>query len=297
MTLRPATRDDFDAIADLYEAGVELYDELEFDREELDQWLTSPRLEVERDIRLFEDDGRLLGYVDVDPLGEDPVMWWADVRVHPDTDVAAVAPLLLAWAESRAAAGVLRTWAPSSFPALVAEFERAGMRRLRGSYRMQIDLDDDVASPPDVDGVEIRPLVAGEEQIAYEVHQETFEDAWDHVHEPYDEWRHYLVDTEAYDPSLWLVAWDGEEPAGLSLGRVRGDLGWINILGVRRPWRRRGVGRALLLRSFREFRSRGLERAGLGVDAESLTGAHKLYASAGMRVMRELGHYEKPVPA
>ena len=297
MTLRPATRADFDAIADLFEAGVDLYDELEFERSEMDQWLTSPRLDVERDIRLYEEDGRLLAYVDVDPLGDDPVMWWSDVRVHPEADVAAAVPLLLSWAASRAGGGLLRTWAPSSFTALTKEFERAGMRRLRGSYRMEVDLDDDVATPPEIEGVEIRPLAAGQERIAYNVHQETFEDSWDHVREPYDEWRHYLVDIDSYDPSLWLVAWDGDEPAGISLGRIRGDVGWIGILGVRRAWRRRGVGRALLLHSFREFRDRELTRAGLGVDAESLTGAHKLYAAAGMRVVRELGHYEKPVPA
>jgi mycothiol synthase len=297
VTLRPATRADFDAIADLYAAGVDLYDELEFDRAELDQWLTSPRLDLERDIRLYEEDGRLLAYVDVDPLGEDPVMWWADVRVHPDTDVASVVPLLLAWAESRAVGGVLRTWAPTAFPALVEEFERAGMRRLRGSYRMEIDLGDDVAEPRAIGGIEIRPLDAGQEEVAYDVHQETFEDSWDHVREPYDEWRHYLVDTETFDPSLWFVAWDGDDPAGIALCRARGDLGWVGVLGVRRAWRRRGVGRALLLHALQQFRSRGLPRGGLGVDAESLTGAHELYASAGMRVMRELGHYEKPVPA
>ena len=145
MTLRPATRADFDAIADLFEAGVDLYDELEFERSEMDQWLTSPRLDVERDIRLYEEDGRLLAYVDVDPLGDDPVMWWSDVRVHPEADVAAVVPSLLSWAASRAGGGLLRTWAPSSFTALTKEFERAGMRRLRGSYRMEVDLDDDVA--------------------------------------------------------------------------------------------------------------------------------------------------------
>ena len=69
--------------------------------------------------------------------------------------------------------------------------------------------------------------------------------------------------------------------------------GWVGILGVLREWRRRGIGRALLLHAFHEFKRRGLPRAGLGVDAESLTGANRLYESAGMHVVRQLDFFEK----
>jgi mycothiol synthase len=57
----------------------------------------------------------------------------------------------------------------------------------------------------------------------------------------------------------------------------------VGTLGVRRPWRRRGVALALLQHSFGEFYRRGLRKAGLGVDASSLTGATRLYRKAGMR--------------
>lgn len=143
----------------------------------------------------------------------------------------------------------------------------------------------------------MRPLREGEERIAYEVHEETFEDSWEHTREPYEEWRHYLVDTESFDPSLWFLAWDGDEPAGVAICRVREVVGWVQILGVRRRWRRHGLGRALLLHAFDEFRRRGYERAGLGVDAESLTGANRLYESVGMRVARQLDFYEKQLPS
>jgi mycothiol synthase len=74
---------------------------------------------------------------------------------------------------------------------------------------------------------------------------------------------------------------------------VRDGVGWVGILGVLRDWRRRGIGRALLLHSFDEFRRRGLPRAGLGVDAESLTGANRLYESVGMHVVRRLDFFDK----
>ena len=53
---------------------------------------------------------------------------------------------------------------------------------------------------------------------------------------------------------------------------------------MRRPWRRRGLGLALLLHSFRDFAARGATRVGLGVDAENTTGAVGLYERAGMHV-------------
>jgi ribosomal protein S18 acetylase RimI-like enzyme len=297
VTLRPASLDDFDAIAELFRAGVEMYEELEFEPDELRRWLTAPTVDLERDIRLSFDGERLLGYVDIDPTGENPVRWWSDVRVHPDADFARIVPELLGWAESRAVGGLLRTWAPRALVRLRTEFERAGMRRVRGSWRMEIDIDDTVPAPQFADGLVVRAMEPGQEHAVYDAHQESFADSWEHQHEPYEEWRHWLVDAEAYDPSLWFLAWDGAQLAGVSLCRVRNDVGWIGILGVRRPWRRRGLGRALLLHSFHELRRRGLTRAGLGVDAESLTGAHKLYESAGMHVVRELGFFEKSVPA
>ena len=70
-------------------------------------------------------------------------------------------------------------------------------------------------------------------------------------------------------------------------------VGWIGILGVRRPWRRRGLGRALLLHAFHEFRARGFTEAGLGLDAASLTGATRLYESVGMHVSAQFDFYEK----
>jgi len=67
----------------------------------------------------------------------------------------------------------------------------------------------------------------------------------------------------------------------------------VNILGVRNQWRRQGLGRSLLLHCFHEFRRRGFHAAALGVDADSLTGANRLYESAGMRVVRRSDVYEK----
>ena len=297
MNLRPASRDDLDAIVALFEASKLAYEEPYGSEEELRLWLTSPKVDLARDVRLAFEDDRLVGYVDVDPLGEQPVRWWCDVRVHPDADFARLVPELLGWAERRAGEGILRTWAPASLVALRREFERAKLRRIRASYRMEIDLSDELPAATFPDGVEVRTLRKGEERVAYEVHEETFEDSWEHTREPFEEWQHYLVNTESFDPSLWFLAWARDQPAGVAICRLRSGIGWVGILGVRRPWRRRGLGRALLLHAFGEFRRRGLPRAALGVDAESLTGANRLYESAGMHVARQLDFFEKTLVA
>ena len=71
------------------------------------------------------------------------------------------------------------------------------------------------------------------------------------------------------------------------------EAGWVQGLAVRRPWRRRGLGLALLLHSFRELRARGREHVGLGVDGENTTGAVRLYERAGMHVARRSDTYNK----
>ena len=294
MKLRPPEEQDFDSMLDLFAATeTAAYGAPETTREELEQWLTAPTVDVERDIRLAFVGDRLTGYVDIDRVDGEPVRWWSDVRVHPDEDPRERVPELVAWAEERASeGGILRIWVPSALVAAKSAVGELGFARIRSSYRMEIDLDD--TAPAGVPaGIGIRPLATGEEPLAHEIHQEAFADAWEHVPEPYDEWRHWLVDTGSYDPSLWFLAWDGDRPAGAALNRERNGMGWVGILAVRRDWRRRGIGRALLEHSFAAFRARGLERAGLGVDAGSLTGANRLYEAVGMRVARELEFWDK----
>ena len=78
-----------------------------------------------------------------------------------------------------------------------------------------------------------------------------------------------------------------------ALVTVQATIGWVDHLGIRRPWRGRGLGMALLLRSFAEFYQRGMHKVGLNVDTESLTGANRLYDRAGMRTVNRYHIYKK----
>ena len=90
-----------------------------------------------------------------------------------------------------------------------------------------------------------------------------------------------------------MIAWEGEEIAGFALNRYRTGIGWIRMLGVRRPWRKRGLGEALLFHSFGEFYRRGMKTIGLGVNAHNPTGATRLYQKVGMYAASGHVTYEK----
>ena len=77
------------------------------------------------------------------------------------------------------------------------------------------------------------------------------------------------------------------------MNRYRTGIGWIRTLGVRPPWRKRGLGEALLHHSFGEYYRRGMKTIGLGVNANNPSGAPRLYQKVGMHPASEHVTYEK----
>jgi mycothiol synthase len=161
---------------------------------------------------------------------------------------------------------------------------------------MEIELNEAPRTPVWPDGIELRPFVLqAQNQGVFEAHEEAFSDHWGHTPGTFERWQHHMTGREDFDPSLWFIAWDARfaQIAGYSLCRYRMGIGWVGTLGVRRAWRKRGLGEALLLHSFGEFYKRGTKTIGLGVDAENPTGATRLYKKAGMHIAAEYVIYEK----
>ncbi|HEX2622542.1 MAG TPA: GNAT family N-acetyltransferase, partial [Phototrophicaceae bacterium] len=99
-----------------------------------------------------------------------------------------------------------------------------------------------------------------------------------------------------FNASLYHIAWDGDQVAGISfctINPAEPENGWVDTLGVRRAWRKQGLGMALLRYSFYQFQQRGLKRSGLGVDASSKTNAVSLYERGGMHIRNEAITYRK----
>jgi mycothiol synthase len=236
------------------------------------RWST-PSFDVEVDARTESH-----AYAAVEDLGDERV--WIELHGDPSRD-------LVDWAESRGRERGSRllagAWATNT--RILEELERRGFRSVRQAQRMTIELEGLVAEPVWPEGVSVRSFRPGDERVFFDAHQETFADTWEPIDETFETWAHGLLDAPSFDPELWFLAQQGAETAGFAICRVHaGDpgLGWVYVLGVRRPWRGLGLGRALLLRAFHEFRRRRLRRAGLGVDSESPTGANRLYESVGM---------------
>lgn len=243
-----------------------------------------PGVQVEMDARLGPG-----SYAFVESFGDERV--WIDLAGRPTAE-------LLDWAELRAQELGSRLLSGSwlTREPILRELERRGFTLVRNSYRMAIELGAPTPDPGWPDGVEARAFESGDEQVFYDLHQETFRDSWEPIEETYDEWAHQFLVPEVLAPAHWTLAVADEEPAGFAMCHphvVDGGLGWVRVLGVRRSFRGRGLGRALLLRAFGQFRNHGLTRAGLGVDATSPTGANKLYESVGMRVSAQFAIYEK----
>jgi GNAT superfamily N-acetyltransferase len=103
-----------------------------------------------------------------------------------------------------------------------------------------------------------------------------------------------FLESSNFRPELtYLAVARGDAIAGAAICHDFMDIGWVGTLGVRRPWRRSGVGLALLHRAFGDFYDAGRRRVYLGVDAQSLTGATRLYERAGMHPERRHVFYEK----
>ena len=299
MTLRPPREDEFDAMLELLNAHqLAAFGEADATADDLRTWLTSPSVDVARDVRVLERDGRLVAYADVDGTREEQPLWWCDVKVAPDADANEVVPQLVAWLDERAKRGLLRVWTSDTDVRITGAFGRLGFAPSRHSYRMEIDLTGDAREPAWPAGIEVRTVHEDEQRQVYDAVVEVWRDTSDPMDETFDEWAHWTIRPAAYDPTLWFLAFADGELAGFSLCRQDANdasAGYVGSLGVRRPWRRQGLGEALLLHSFAEFRRRGYTRGTLGVDASSPTGATRLYERAGMRVYRDTVFLERPV--
>lgn len=313
-TVRPATLDDIDQAVTLFNTcSQETLGKARFDLNAVRTEWRTPNFDLATDTRMvFDSTGTLVGYGEVWDVEEPHVKVYSWGRVHPEHRGLGVGSAILSWIETRAAEAVPRAPADAQVTlGQVVEKEDENARTLlegnnydlvRHFYRMRIDFEGTLPEPAWPEGVDVRtfdPEVDLEPTVL--AVRDAFQDHWGHVDSPFEEelkfWRQWIDDDEDHDPTLWFLAVEAGEIVGMSLCQQKDteipELGWINVLGVRRPWRRRRIALALLHPSFRALEARGKRGAGLGVDATSLTGANRLYERAGMRTFRRSDAHEK----
>ena len=164
------------------------------------------------------------------------------------------------------------------------------------------DLEDQHDAPLP-DGLEIREVRPEHLRAIWEADQEAFRDHWGMGAYSEADYQEFLNDPMTNDSTLWRIAWDGEQVAGQvrsfineqenrTYGRKRG---WVESISVRRPWRHRGLARALIAASFPLLRARGMTEGALGVDTENPSGALGVYQSMGFRPVSKDTTYRKPL--
>jgi mycothiol synthase len=294
MNPRPATHDDFPAIAELFNAADEaiLGRPALIDVHEVDGWLGTVPLDT--NTWLFEEeDGGLVAAGFAQCHGEIGILAGA---VRPDRCGLGYGSGIVARAEQRLieeGAPRFHAWSTAQDELAAELFRMRGYVEVRRFWEMEIELgDESPAAPP----VAVDSFREDEGPAFHAALEEAFADHWEPHPEPFETWWQRQVGRSNYDPTLWFVIRDGDEIAAMARNEARESGGYIGALGVRRPWRGRGYGKALLHHSFREFHRRGLRRVTLGVDAANPTGATRLYESVGMHSAREDVVWEK-VPA
>jgi mycothiol synthase len=295
---------DYEAMATIITAA-NLHDGLEeiqlarHVREELEM---SVGVDPAVDVVLTEIDGRAVAESGVERTIRDGVVvydLWG--HVHPDVRRHGLGRALLRENLRRAAeraagepAGQvveIRSHAQENEAGNRALLDSLGLEPIRWFFLMRRPTLDDVPDALLPDGLEFRPVTPDQHRAIFEAEVEAFRDHWS-SREKTDEDLERTLKREELDTDLWVVAWDGDEIAGVvqtwvwaeeneTLGVERG---WLEHISVRRPWRRQGLGRAITAEALRRLAAAELTEACLGVDAENPTGALGLYEGLGFGV-------------
>jgi mycothiol synthase len=199
----------------------------------------------------------------------------------------------------------LFTWTDTRRSGAMALLEAEGYTPVRWYLDLERPSLDDLPVTVLPPGIAMRAPDGSDEGLlraALAAEDEAFQDHWGH-HAMTDDDADAVLAEPDLDPSLWRLAWDGDAIAGVIRAIVYAEenarLGhrrvWIDHLSVRRPWRGRGIARALMIAVMADARERGLTSAWLGVDTDNTTGALGLYERLGFERRSAIMACTKPI--
>lgn len=302
--VRPATLDDLGTLAAMIaEADTFDYGEVTFFEDDLNDFFHRPRMTLETDTWVFEDEsGKPGGFGWVWTRTEHEHVVTMGV-VHPEHRGRGLGSTIAGLMEERArhllagraegAEAVITNAIAATDPIARALLERLGYHEARTFWRMRRVLDGRVEIMPDPPGVSVRradPAVDG--PVLHDIVETAFKDHFRPRYEPYDEW---LERNLRRKDLVWLLATADGEPAGALTGAIEEGKGHVDQIGVLREARRRGIAAQLLRRAFAAFAEKGVRVVELDVDSENQTGATALYEHVGMALALSYVFYDKTI--
>lgn len=280
------------------------------------EW-TNPVFDLKANtLAIFLPDHTMIAYGELWTQVPERLIIWS--RVHPDHMNKGLATYLMGWYEKRAqelmpkaqdgARVVIQAHYKSGHEVTARLFKNHGYEPIREMYRMRIDMIEPPAQPTFPEGISVRTFRVPDDIRPMAIADtEAFRDHWGFVETPIEEFveeiQSEIKEDPLFDPTLWFLAIDNQtgDIAGIALNRREGwdraEVAYVQSLGVLRPYRRKGLGQALLEHSFRELFQRGQKSVTLGVDGDSLTGATRLYERVGMAIETQTTVYEKELRA
>ncbi len=297
-TLRRPSSADAEAVAALKRAieGA-LYGESDVTADEVRNEWSLPGLSPGDDVWVVEDGGGALVAYALCWLEAPPDGAAAEQLVEPAHRRRGLDELLLGLCEARAAELAssaapaddvsLEVWAHESDARRLELLERHGYREQRAFLRLERDLDDGLDAPAWPAGIRVASFRTGvDDAVVHAAYEDAFADHYGSGEPDLERWLQSRFAHGSPDLGLWLVAWDGDEAVGGIEATETPSGAYMGDLWVRRPWRGRGIARALMLEECAELRRRGMRTAFFGVDAANATGALQLHASLGFRSVR-----------
>jgi mycothiol synthase len=259
------------------------------------------------DALVVEMDGQVIGY--------SRVTWWTERdgvwlylttgRLLPAWRGQGIGASMLQWAEERAAA--LAATHPTDGKAMVganasstevdatALLRDAGYRETFSLVEMRFDAFDTLPPVELPAGLAFRPVTPDQYRAIWDAVQTAYANSPQSVVATVEDYQEWLANP-AFDPTLWRVAWDGARIAGQTLCEIAKGRGEVAEVSVGAPWRRRGLGQALVVAGLRALAERGVSEARLHTRVDNIYGAPRLYERVGFRPLKRFARYRKPLP-
>jgi GNAT superfamily N-acetyltransferase len=282
-------------------------------------YATLTNCDLDRDVVIVERDGAIIGYARAEwrDLTDGTRGFVSICHLQPSECRQGIGRAMLGWCEERLATkaaalpdrsavpGMMQAFGYATDAGAIALLHGAGWTRAGHGYEMVRPTMDDIPDVPMPTGLVVRPVGTDEasRRAVWDAGIEAFRDHRAEQEASEGDWQRFLGDRNG-DPSLWVIAFDGDEIAGAVLGKIDPaenahhgrERGIADEVFTRRPWRRRGLARALLARALVRLRDHGMTSAYLGVDGLNPNQAMTLYSSLGFEVASMSIDWTKPLP-